>query len=83
MKHQLQKCLDTLVDLCECSKISGTCLPAEIDSTIDTLRETLAKNATCYIAPADLEEMKKPGIRIVEVSNLPFDAWTVPLYRWG
>ena len=41
MKTQLQKCLAALEDLCECSK--GICLPAEIDFTIETLRETLAK----------------------------------------
>ena len=41
MTTQLQKCLAALEDLCECSK--GICLPAEIDSTIDQLRETLAK----------------------------------------
>ena len=81
MKTQLQKCLDALEDLCECSK--GVCLPAEIDSTIETLRETLAKRPTCYVCAIDLEEMKKPGIRLAEASNLPFEAYTVPLYRWG
>ena len=81
MKTQLQKCLAALEDLCECSK--GICLPAEIDSTIETLRETLAKRPTCYVCVIDLEELKKPGVRLVEVSNVEFDAWTVPLYRWG
>jgi len=79
MKQQLQKCLDALVDLCECSEISGVCLPAEIDSTIDTLRETLAKHPTCYIKPEDVEYMKLPGCRLVEVSNVSWDAFTVPL----
>ena len=41
MKTQLQKCLAALEDLCECSK--GICLPAEIDSTIETLRERLGE----------------------------------------
>ena len=77
MKQQLQKCLDALVDLCECSK--GICLSAEIDSTIDQLRETLAKHPTCYIKPEDVEYMTLPGIRLAEVSNVQFDAWTVPL----
>jgi hypothetical protein len=81
MKTQLQKCLAALEDLCACSK--GVCLPAEIDFTIETLRETLAKRPTCYICAIDLEELKKPGVRLVEVSNVEFDAWTVPLYRWG
>jgi hypothetical protein len=81
MKTQLQKCLAALEDLCECSK--GICLPAEIDSTIETLRETLAKRPTCYVWAIDLDELKKPGVRLVEVSNVEFDALTVPLYRWG
>lgn len=149
MKTQLQKCLDALVDLCECSK--GICLPAEIDSTIEQLRETLAKTdaptswvemvavnlvregvnkhkarelalhfyekaqdfyewqknpytivlqksiaedyvpragqpkpkIVCYIDSADIEYMKLPGCRIVRVSNVSWDVYQVPLYRWG
>ena len=81
MKTQLQKCLDALVDLCECSK--GNCLPAEIDSTIDQLRETLAKRPTCYIDSADIEYMKLQGCRVVQVSNVSWDVYQVPLYRWG
>ena len=42
MKTQLQKCLAALEDLCECCKIvGGIALPAEIDSTIELLREVV------------------------------------------
>ena len=81
MKTQLQKCLDALEDLCACNK--GICLPAEIDFTIETLRETLAKNPVAYIDAADIEFMKLPGCRIVRVSNVSWDVYQVPLYRWG
>jgi hypothetical protein len=81
MKTQLQKCLAALEDLCECSK--GIGLPAEIDSTIETLRETLEKNPVAYIDAADIEYMKLPGCRIVRVSNVSWDVYQVPLYRWG
>ena len=81
MKTQLQKCLAALEDLCECSK--GICLPAEIDFTIETLRETLEKRTTCYIDAADIEVMKLPGCRMARVSNVSWDVYQVPLYRWG
>ena len=81
MKTQLQKCLAALEDLCECSK--GIGLPAEIDSTIETLRETLEKNPVAYIDAADIEYMKLPGCRSVRVSNVSWDVYQAPLYRWG
>ena len=79
MKQALQQALDALMPY------KSTVLReyTVVDQAIDACRKALEKRPTCYVCAIDLEELKKPGVRLVEVSNVEFDAWTVPLYRWG
>ena len=83
MKTQLQKCLAALEDLCECCKIvGGIALPAEIDSTIELLREVVKEPDAEPAAWLCVREggINVPFIYSVEQSVPPFRK-IAPLYR--
>lgn len=79
MKQALQQALDALMPY------KSTVLReyTVVDQAIDACRKALAKNPTCYIDAADIAFMQKPGGRVVRVSNVSWDVYQVPLYRWG
>ena len=83
MKDKLQRCLHALEELNEASKgMNAICLPGEIDEAMEALTELIDKRPTCYIDADDLEHMKLPGCRLARVSNVSWDVYQVPLYRW-